>query len=208
MPQPPQNPDHTPAHQLVYVGLGSNLGPSRRLLAVARRALSALSDTPLAASALYLSEPWGPIAQRPYFNQVVALWPKMGPDETLHALLQIERSLGRDRRREQRFGPRSLDLDLLIWPALRRDDPQLTLPHPRLHLRRFVLQPLHDLAPGLRPPGEDRTVAELLAQCPDRAWVRLAQDSDGEEPPSQTLASALSQGEASALGPDGRETPP
>src|SRR5262249_33520693 len=98
--------------------------------------------------------------QGDYLNAAAALRTGRSPDDLLQLLLQIEASLGRVR--SERDGPRTIDLDLLLYDDLTRDDPQLTLPHPRMHQRLFVLQPLAEIAPGAVPPVWRRTVGELL----------------------------------------------
>ena len=113
-------------------------------------------------SPLRETEPWGPVEQPAYLNGAVALDTELDPRDLLDVLLDVEQSLGRDRSTEVRFGPRTLDLDLLVHGDLVRDEPGLTLPHPRLHERRFALEPLADLDPELVVPGRG-TVGELLA---------------------------------------------
>lgn len=155
-----------------FVGLGGNAGPVEENFAAARRALREVANSPLVISPLYLSQPWGDPDQAAFLNQVVGFAPRYSPRATLGALLNLERSLGRDRAHEVRFGPRTMDLDVLCWPGTVSADATLTLPHPRLHQRRFVLVPLNDVAPQLPVAGLDRTVAELLAACTDTGWVR------------------------------------
>lgn len=156
---------------LAWIGLGGNLGDVRATLATAREALGRRSTRPLLASRLYGSTPWGE-AEMPgpdYVNQVVGLWTQDSPETLLSALMGLEASLGRVRA--ERWGPRTLDLDLLAMGAETRRTPSLTLPHPRLSLRRFVLLPWAELAPTSRIPGFESTVGELLAACPDRGHV-------------------------------------
>jgi 2-amino-4-hydroxy-6-hydroxymethyldihydropteridine diphosphokinase len=125
--------------------------------------MAALDQTTVGAvSTLRETEPWGPVEQPSYLNGVVALDTGLGPDALLAGLLAIERSLGRDRDREIRWGPRRIDLDLLLVDDLVVSTPALELPHPRLHERRFVLEPLAELEPGLLVPGRG-SVSELLA---------------------------------------------
>ena len=148
-----------------YVGVGANLGERERTI---RRAIEMLAAQPgvelVAVSRLRETEPWGPgpVEQPPYLNGAVALETELGPRDLLELLLDVEQSLGRDRSTEVRFGPRTLDLDLLVHGDLVRDEPGLTLPHPRLHERPFALEPLADLDPQLVVPGRG-TVSELLA---------------------------------------------
>jgi len=146
-----------------YVGVGANLGDRERTI---RRAIEILAAQPgielAGVSPLRETEPWGPVEQPAYLNGAVALDTELAPRDLLEVLLDVEQSLGRDRSTEVRFGPRTLDLDLLVHGDLVRDEPGLTLPHPRLHERRFALEPLADLDPELVVPGRG-TVCELLA---------------------------------------------
>jgi 2-amino-4-hydroxy-6-hydroxymethyldihydropteridine diphosphokinase len=146
-----------------YIGVGANLGERERTIRLAIEMLAAQPGIELAGvSPLRETEPWGPVEQPPYLNGALALDTELGPRDLLEVLLAVEQRLGRDRSTEVRFGPRTLDLDLLVHGGLVRDEPGLTLPHPRLHERRFALEPLADLDPGLVIPGRG-TVAELLA---------------------------------------------
>ena len=147
---------------LAYVALGSNLGDSRRQLLDAMSALDALPDTRmLQRSPLYLTPPWGVLEQPPFINAVVALDTALSPDELLDALLEIEIAAGRVRA--ERNGPRTLDLDVLYMDGVSRNDESLTLPHPRMAERAFVLLPLSAIAPTLEIPGHG-LVCELLTK--------------------------------------------
>jgi 2-amino-4-hydroxy-6-hydroxymethyldihydropteridine diphosphokinase len=144
-----------------YVGVGANLGDRE---ATIRAAIEALPDV-VAVSALRETEPFGVTGQPPYLNGAVALETELAPRELLDRLLEIERSLGRERREpgHVRWAPRTIDLDLLVYGDATVDEPGLTVPHPRLHERRFVLEPLAELDPGLVVPGRGR-VGDLLAE--------------------------------------------
>ena len=145
-----------------YVALGSNLGDSRQQLLDAMTALDRLPDSRLLArSGLYRTPPWGVLEQPAFINAVVLLESMLAPHALLDGLLTIERAAGRTRDGE-RWGPRTLDLDLLHMEGVARHDERLTLPHPRIAERAFVLLPLHELAPELVLPGQGR-VADLLA---------------------------------------------
>jgi 2-amino-4-hydroxy-6-hydroxymethyldihydropteridine diphosphokinase len=135
-----------------FIGIGSNLGDRETHL---RRALELLGAVDridvLAVSRFRETEPVGPVAQGPFLNGAVLVSTELPPRELLERLLAIEQSLGRVRR--ERFGPRTIDLDLLLYGDEVLDEPGLTVPHPRLHERRFALEPLAELAPGLVIPG-------------------------------------------------------
>jgi 2-amino-4-hydroxy-6-hydroxymethyldihydropteridine diphosphokinase len=109
-----------------------------------------------------------------FVNAVAALRTGLEPVELLQGLLNIEREFGRRRDRAMPKGPRTLDLDLLLLDDLELNVPELTLPHPALARRRFVLAPLAEIAPDLRPPGLDASVADLLARLPDDGENRIA----------------------------------
>jgi len=136
-----------------FLGMGSNLGDSRRLL---RDALEAIGDRVVAVSPLYETEPvGGPPGQPNYLNVVVELDTDQTPRELLGLARRLEAGAGRVRA--ERWGPRTLDVDVLLVGDMKVDEPDLVVPHPRMHERRFVMAPLADLAPELVPPDwEDR----------------------------------------------------
>jgi 2-amino-4-hydroxy-6-hydroxymethyldihydropteridine diphosphokinase len=145
-----------------YVGLGSNLGDREAAIA---RALELLDDPPelrlVGVATVRETAPLGVVDQPPFLNTAARLETTLGPRELLDRLLAVERGLGRVRT-GQRWGPRTLDLDLLLYGDAVLDEPGLTVPHPRLHERRFVLEPLCELAPDLVVPGRG-PVKPLLA---------------------------------------------
>ncbi|MDE2155377.1 MAG: 2-amino-4-hydroxy-6-hydroxymethyldihydropteridine diphosphokinase [Xanthomonadaceae bacterium] len=156
---------------LAYVALGSNLGDSRQQVLDAMAALAALPDTRLLhRSHLYRTPPWGMLEQPPFINAAVQLDSGLSAHGLLDALLEIERKAGR--LRAERNGPRTLDLDLLHVDGVRIDDARLSLPHPRMAERAFVLLPLHDIAPTLPLPGYG-TVAQLLTRLDLAGCERL-----------------------------------
>jgi 2-amino-4-hydroxy-6-hydroxymethyldihydropteridine diphosphokinase len=156
-----------------YVALGSNLGDSRQHLLDAIEALAALPRTQvIARSKIYRTPPWGVVDQPDFLNAVVTLETPLEPHALLDALLQIERAAGRQRNGE-RWGPRTLDLDLLHVASKTVDDERLTLPHPHIADRAFVLLPLHDVAPELEIPGQGR-VADLLQAVDTQGCEPLA----------------------------------
>ncbi len=159
--------------QLAWIGLGGNKGDVTSTLAKAVQSISTHAAEEPLASRVYVSPPWGGIEQPNFLNQVVGMRPLHGPEEMLRILLDLESVLGRDRRGAQRWGPRVIDLDLLAWPNRIMQAENLALPHPRLHQRRFVLQPWCDLAPNLVPFGHQKTVKQLLETCKDNSSIWL-----------------------------------
>jgi 2-amino-4-hydroxy-6-hydroxymethyldihydropteridine diphosphokinase len=153
----------------VYVGIGSNLDEPAAQVLRALAALGELTQTRLVLkSALYGSHPMGPAAQPDFVNAVAGLLTQLEATPLFSALRALERSLGRAPPRV-RWGPRRIDLDLLLFGDERLDTPELTLPHPGIVQRNFVLYPLLEVAPGLQVPGLGR-VDELAARV-DRAGI-------------------------------------
>lgn len=147
-----------------FVALGSNLGDSSRLIREATDQLQRLSVEPVLRSSLWTSLPVDcPPGSPPFINAAVGLRPNPGltPEELLSELQAIEKRLGRLPKRVHNE-PRTLDLDLIAFGDAQRDSPALTLPHPRAHMRTFVLLPLNEIAPDLVLPGQTRSVKELL----------------------------------------------
>ncbi len=131
-----------------YIGLGSNLGDRRALIEAALADLARLDGVEVTAvSRLIETEPVGPSPQPEYLNGAAALRTTLGPRRLLEAMHAIEASHGRERANEPRWGPRRLDLDLLLYGRRMIDEPGLTVPHPHLHERIFVLEPLSLIAP-------------------------------------------------------------
>lgn len=156
----------------VYIGLGSNLSTPIEQLRNALAAMAALPQTALIAqSSLYLSDPLGPADQPRYINAVAALDTDLSPLALLDGLQTIEQEQGRTRKAE-RWGPRTLDLDILLFAGLQLDEPRLTVPHYHMHTRAFVLYPLAEIAPHLCLP-DGRALTELLSACPFVGLERL-----------------------------------
>lgn len=147
---------------LAYIALGANLGDPAATVNAAFAALDRLPHSRLLAkSALYRTAPVGIADQPEFVNAAARLETTLAPEALLDALLDIEQAFGRVRA--ERNGPRTLDLDILLYDELCLATPRLILPHPRLHLRAFVLQPLAELAPDLALPGRGRLAAWLPA---------------------------------------------
>ena len=146
----------------VYLALGSNLGDRRENL---RQAVAALSPQMVvkAKSRVYETPPWGVEDQPMFLNQAVWAETYLDPEPLIKHIKRLEIALGR--RESFRNGPRSIDLDLLFYDDLVLDTPVLTLPHPRLHERAFVLLPMMDIAPDLVHPTTHKTIREMAAAC-------------------------------------------
>jgi 2-amino-4-hydroxy-6-hydroxymethyldihydropteridine diphosphokinase len=169
-----------------YIALGSNLGDRTEALSSAIRHLGGLGQV-VAISSLYETEPVGYHDQPAFLNAVVALKTQLEPLPLLHGLLAIERQQGRDRSQGPWKGPRTLDLDLLVMGDRIVVDEELSLPHPALAQRRFVLAPLAEIAPGLRHPETNQTMADLLALLPDDGENRVSAVQRLAANPSWTL---------------------
>lgn len=155
-----------------YIGLGSNMGDRLEWI---RRALSALQAHPditlQASSSIYETAPMYMLDQPAFLNACARVHTTLEPEELLEELLCIEQLLGR--RRDIDKGPRTLDLDLLLVEGVVHDTPALTLPHPGLHERAFVLVPLLEIAPKLMHPTRHEPLARLLDACADREDITL-----------------------------------
>ena len=150
--------------------LGSNLGDRAAHLAEARVRLQMVIGTIYQASAIYRTAAWGRSEQPDFYNQALRLRTTLDPLTCLDHCRRIEDELGRTR--ELHWGPRTIDIDLLTYGHRIIDTEALQLPHPRLHERRFVLVPLHDLIPDWRHPILKKTVREMLSECPDTLAVQ------------------------------------
>jgi len=156
-----------------YILFGSNMGDKDALFAQACLLINNRCGRVVQVSAAYESEPWGFEAEEWFLNRVIVVETEKGPEELLQQLLDIERELGRIRHPEiQGYTSRTADLDLLYFGHRVINTDILTVPHPRLHLRRFALVPMCEVAPEWVHPIFGRTQQELLQQCPDECVVR------------------------------------
>ena|ERR1035441_1679507 len=156
------------ARRLSYVALGSNLGDSRKTILDAMARLQNFSAEPILKSSLWQTTPVDCPPDSPKFvNAIAGLVPRNEetPESLLKKLRELEKEFGRQPKKVLNE-PRPLDLDLIAFGNEIRNSPELILPHPRAHQRRFVLQPLSELAPELILPGQTRTVSQLLAELP------------------------------------------
>lgn len=155
-----------------YIGLGSNLASPVEQIKSARAAIAAIGGVEeLAFSSLYRSLPMGPQDQPDYVNAVMCVATSLPPMDLLHRLQSIENDQGRVRKGE-RWGARTLDLDLLVYGDRKIEVPDLTVPHVGIAERSFVLHPLYEIAPQLVVPGKGN-IADLVAKCPLNGLKRL-----------------------------------
>jgi 2-amino-4-hydroxy-6-hydroxymethyldihydropteridine diphosphokinase len=155
--------------KLVYLSLGSNVGDREAQLREAEARLAAAGRV-IAASSFYETEPVEFIEQPWFLNGVFALETNQTPHELMAVILRIEEEMGR--RRVQKKGPRSIDIDILLFDDMIVDSKDLTIPHPAMHQRRFVLEPLVEIAPERLHPLLKKTIRELLDALPPRQAVR------------------------------------
>jgi len=154
--------------KIAFIALGSNLGDSQKIISDAMARLQNLSDAPILKSSLWQTSPVDCPPDSPKFlNAMVALIPHAGetPESLLNKLQTLEKDFGRTTKKILNV-PRPLDLDLIAFGNETRNLPNLILPHPRAHQRRFVLQPLCEIAPDLILPAQNKTAAQLLADLP------------------------------------------
>ncbi len=157
--------------ELAYLSLGSNIGDRAHQLRAAIARLAEIGRV-VAVSSFYETEPVELTDQPWFLNCAVALETAANAEQLMAALLHIEQDMGR--QRTQKNGPRTIDIDILLFGDLVTNSPALTVPHPAMHQRRFVLEPLAEIAPHARHPVLKKTVGELLAELPSGQDVRKA----------------------------------
>ena len=157
----------------VYLLLGSNKGDRLAFLNAARARIGLLALEDISSSFVYESEPWGFDASTWFLNMAIRLDSVLGPLDLIERLLKIETDLGRVRSDEATgYESREIDIDIIFYGTKVLDTPRLILPHPRMHQRRFVLEPLCDIAPGFIHPVFNKSIRELLDECQDKSIVR------------------------------------
>ena len=149
----------------IYLGLGTNQGNKEENIRGAIEKLSHLLGTPTAVATIIETEPWGFQSDNSFLNTVVAFKSTLAPEEILKATQEIERRLGRTKKSiDGHYSDRPIDIDILLYGSRVIDSEHLTIPHPLLHKRLFVLQPLAQIAPGLIHPILGKSIAELLKE--------------------------------------------
>jgi len=153
-----------------YLLIGGNMGNRQENLEVATRRIAANIGEIKQSSAIYETEAWGLEEQPAFLNQVLLVSSTLNAQQVLKQILNIEHDMGRERI--QKFGPRIIDIDILFFNRDIIHEPGLNVPHPQLHLRRFTLKPLNDIAPEFRHPELGKTISDLLSTCPDPLSVK------------------------------------
>lgn len=153
-----------------YLLTGSNLGDRASSLQKANALIVQSCGKIISYSSLYETAPWGLLEQPAFLNQAIAVETSLEPEELMQALLEIEAAMGRIR--DARYGPRIIDLDILLYDQVIMERPILHLPHPALPQRRFALTPLAEIAPALIHPVLQKNIQELLAECTDDSDVQ------------------------------------
>jgi len=153
----------------VFLLTGGNIGDRLQNLKKASEAIEEQVGEVLQKSALYETAAWGKTDQAPFINQVLHVSTTLPPNDLLETLLHVEQELGR--QRFEKMGPRTIDLDILFYNNYIIDSPRLTIPHPQIAFRRFVLTPLHEIAEGLVHPVLNKTISQLLEECQDSLQV-------------------------------------
>lgn len=149
----------------VYLLTGGNMGNRIHYLSGAKKEISNHCGPVLRSSSVYETEAWGKEDQEPFLNQVLCIQTNLSPEDLMTGIFRIEEGFGR--KREERYGPRLIDIDILLYNDLVVDHPGLTIPHPRMQSRRFVLTPLAEIAPGKMHPVLKKSISTLLDECDD-----------------------------------------
>jgi 2-amino-4-hydroxy-6-hydroxymethyldihydropteridine diphosphokinase len=153
-----------------YLLIGGNMGDRESFLAAARNEIQKSCGTIIVESSIYQTAAWGLEEQDPFLNQALLLETGFDAHQLLQGILGIEEFLGR--KREVKYGPRMIDLDILLFNKEIIKSEGLTIPHPQMQNRRFVLEPLNEIAGHVIHPAFQKTIGQLLAECPDKLAVQ------------------------------------
>ena len=157
-----------------YLLTGSNLGDRKQYLEKAKELMNQHCGGIMKVSSLYETEAWGKTDQPPFLNQALELDTVLNAKQLMRCILKTEKQMGRVRL--EKYGPRIIDIDILLFNNETHNYHFLKLPHPEMQNRKFVLLPLAEIAPGARHPIFDKTISQLLRECPDKLEVRLIND--------------------------------
>ena len=150
---------------IVYLLIGGNIGDREFALDKARKLIGEKCGEIRSLSAIYETAAWGKSDQPNFLNQALHINTALKPMQLLHQILEIEKQMGRTR--QEKYGPRNIDIDILFYNDEVHNDPSLIIPHPALQFRRFVLEPLNEIASNFVHPVLKRTIEQLLEACPD-----------------------------------------
>ncbi|HBY02613.1 MAG TPA: 2-amino-4-hydroxy-6-hydroxymethyldihydropteridine diphosphokinase [Rikenellaceae bacterium] len=157
----------------VYLLIGSNRGEKKILIEKAQERLGLLSVNPVLSSSFYESEPWGFESDEWFLNKAILIETELYPESLLRQILNIETDLGRVRgAQKEGYESREIDIDILLYDNMVIESEILTIPHPRMHLRKFVLEPLMEINPDIIHPVLLISVKDLYLNCPDKSAVR------------------------------------
>ena len=160
--------------KITFLLLGTNLGDRKKNLSIARNAIEVSVGTILKASSIYKTAAWGKTDQPDFLNQALEIQTSLSPEEVLAEILKIEYTMGRTR--DQHWGERIIDIDILLFEKEMISSTALKIPHPELASRRFALEPLAEIAGDVTHPVLQLTIQEMLAQCPDLLKVHRILD--------------------------------
>ena len=156
--------------KITFLLLGTNLGDRKKNLSIARNAIEVSVGTILKASSIYQTAAWGKTDQPDFLNQALEVQTALSAEDVLAEILKIERAMGR--KRDQHWGERIIDIDILLFEKKMISSSTLTIPHPQLQNRRFALEPLAEIGSDVTHPLLQLTIQEMLEQCPDLLEVR------------------------------------
>lgn len=166
---------------IVYLLLGSNLGNRQKYLKDAVLLISAQAGSIIKTSSVYESPPWGFEHPQNFLNQAIEIETVLSPSMLLQETQRIEKMLGREENTSDTYEARSIDIDILFYDFIMLDKKDLCIPHPQLHLRRFALQPLVEMNPEFIHPLLQKSVQQLLNECPDESNVDIAKTTNTTE---------------------------
>jgi 2-amino-4-hydroxy-6-hydroxymethyldihydropteridine diphosphokinase len=157
----------------VFILLGSNLGDKYVLINKAINSLVLEAGQLITASDIFFSAPWGYDSDNQFYNAVIQMETHLNPENLLQKCIEIEQKLGRKQKEKPEYEDRSIDIDILFFGKQIINLPELVIPHPRMHLRKFTLLPLHQIAPNFIHPIFQKRVSQLLNECDDNSKVEM-----------------------------------